>query len=255
MDKLLFAVMAAIIIYVTVKNFSLFRRYKHNKEYIECYQDVLHNKDNCYERIQKYIESEKEDEYRNKARVIQLYYELSNDIDNPELLNSIDLRSVFYSKGKYEKNLVNLNSDVFIFIMLVMAKAYDKGRNDIIDAFVEKVNSISELSFRLEYQEIIAFANALEKKEDCGNAFMHSLLDGNYTDYVYEKNLIGLYKRVASSTLAFNNEEFEGFFKSDLHSFSKSLIGESLLKSLKLYEAYKPVDEQVEVEENKENQE
>lgn len=255
MDKLLFAVMALIIIYVTIKNFSLIKRYKHNKEYIECYQDVLHNKDNCYDRIKKYIDSEKSDEYKNKARVIQLYYELGNAIDNKELLDSIDLKKVFFDKGKYDKNLVNLNSDVFIFIMLAMAKAYEKNRIDVINIIVDKVKTISELNFRLEYQEISALADALCKNNDCGNTFMHSLLDGNYTDYAYEKNLIGLYKRIASSTLAFNNEEFEGFFKSDLHSFSKSLIGESLLKSLGIYNAYKPIDEEPVSEDNEENKE
>lgn len=243
MDKLLFVIMIGMFIFILVKNFSLLKRYKQNKEYVDSYQAVLHNDENCYERINSFVEQEKTNEFKNKGRIIKLYCELNNDLDYQKTLDELNIRDIYYAKGKLDANQVKFNSDSFIFIMIVLAKAYSKNKNDVIDSLVNKVSELTELDNRLEYKEIIEFGNALKAVEDKGNGFMHNLLDGQYTEYVYDKNLIGLYKRIASSTLAFNNEEFDDFFRGDLHSFAKSMIGESILRSLGIYETYKPIEE------------
>ena len=253
MDKLLFVIMIGMFIFILVKNLSLLKRYKQNKEYVESYQDILHNKENCYERICAFIEKEKTNEYKNKANIIKLFCELNNDLDYRKTIEDLDIKAIYYSKGKIDKNSLKFNSDSFIFIMLVLAKAYEKGKNDVIETIVNKVCELTELENRLEHKEIIELANALNKVEDKGSAFMHSLLDGTYTEYAYDKNMIGIYKRIASSTLAFNLEQFDDYFKNDLHNFAKSMIGENFLKSLGIYELYQPIEEEV-VEEDKQEE-
>lgn len=248
MDKLLFVIMIGLLIFISMKNISVIKRYKQNKSYIECYQNVLHGNENADQALDDYIEKEKSIEFINKAKIIKLYSLVRSGSEYENTLNEINLKDIFYRKDKVDIQLTKLNSDAFIFIMLVMVKAYEVNNIEVIDKLVEKLNETSELQEQLEYQEILAFANALTKKEDNGSKIMHSLLDGTYTEYRYEKNMIGLYKRVASTTLAFNNEEFDEYFKQDLHKFAQNFIGEIFLKGLGLYETYKPE----EVEETKE---
>lgn len=243
MDKLLFVVMIGILIYVTIKNVDLFRRYRQNKTYIDCYHSALYGEENAYEKITSYIDSEKSEEYKNKTRIIKLNYELNNDIEYEKTIEEIDLKSIYYKKGKVDNNLLKLNSDSFIFIMLAMAKAYEKNKIEIIDKLSEKVEALDGLQDRLECVEIKALVNALEDKEDKGSEVFHSLLDGTYSQYSYDKNMIGLYKRVAASMLERNGEEYDEYFKNDLYSFAKSVVGKDLLTSLGLYETYKPVEE------------
>ena len=249
MDKLLFAILFTILIIIGSKNFTLIKRYKQNKYYIDCYQNILHNKEHCYEDIVNYIKYEKTEEYKNKARIIQLYYELENDIDITNTFESLNIRYIFCKKGILDNSLVNLNADSFVFIILAMIKAYSKNNNKLVEDLSNKLKEIENFDKRLEYQLILAIEDALIGTKSAGCEFMKRVLDGDYTDYKYEKNMIGLYKRTASSILAFNNEDFDEYFRNDLHSYAKSLIGETMLKSLGIYETYKPIEEEEEKQE------
>lgn len=253
MDSLMFAVLIALLIFICVKNASLVKRYKHNAKYIEVYKKVIHNEENSYEAIKDYIANEKSAEFKHKAYIIQLFSELENSKEYVDTAKAIDLKELFYTKGKIDSNKIKLNSDSFIFIILDIAKAYEKGNKDATEILSEKLDEIENLNNHLEYQTIKAFIRAISKNGDLGNPFMKNLIEGNYTDYQYDKNMIGLYKRTASSTLAFNKEEFDDYFKNDLYSFAKTFIGECLLKSLGIFEDYKPSEEVVEEnqEENK----
>lgn len=249
MDKLLFIVMTGILVFVFFKNISLFKRYKQNKSYIDCYQAVLYGKEDGYNLITEYIEKEKSEEYKNKARIIKLISELENGLDYSKTTEDLDIKSLFYKKGSPDKTLLRLNSDSFVFIMMVIIKAYKKNKFELIEKIIDKVNVLPELEGRLEYQEIKALANVLTNKEYKDFSLFYSLLEGTYTQYSYDKNMIGLYKRIASSTLEKNKETFDEYFKNDLYSFAKSMIGKNILIDYDLYETYKPVEETEKVEE------
>ena len=240
MDTLLFVLMIGILVYVSVKNFSLIKRYKQNKAYISCYQGILNEENDCYDNINKYIESEKSLDFSNKAKIIKLYYELAHDISYEGTIESINFENIFYTKGKADNHKINLNSDAFVFIFLVIAKAFEKKEKDATEKVITKLKELSDLENRLEYQETVAFVNAVNSKDDNGLKILHSLLEGTYTEYIYEKNLIGLYKRFASAILTFKSEEIDEYFMNDLYVFSGNKIGECFLKSLGLYETYKP---------------
>lgn len=253
MDLLLYAVLLVILVVISYKNIKLIKRYSQNKKYIAVYQNILHNDEGCYEMAKEYIAEERKDEFKNKARIIQLYYELDNGIETDDTLSQLNLKDIFYKKGIADKSQINLNSDSFVFIMLTMARAYKVNNAYVLNKLTEKIIELKELENRLEYHEIIAYRNVLTSYEDKGNEFMHKLFNGEYTDYAYEKNMIGLYKRIASSSLVFNNEQFDEFFLNDLFTFAKSLIGENILKSMNLYDRFKVDEDSVkEVEEKTE---
>ena len=253
MDKLMFFILIVMFIFITVKNLSVFSRFKRNKEYIESYKQVLHNDENCYEKICDYVEKEKALDYKNKAAIIKLYCELNNDLDYQKTLDSIDIKAIFYKNEKLNNDYLKYNSDFFIFAMLVQAKAFEKSKIDVIEILVNKLNELTLLDSRLEIKLFNELGKALTNKEDKGLEFMRNLIDGNYSEYTYDKNMIGLYKRVAASILAFHNEEFDEYFKNDLHNFSGSIIGACFLRNLGIYETYKPIEEEVTEDENKEN--
>lgn len=250
MDILLFVIMICLFGYISVKNITLIKRYKHNKKYIACYQNVFHEKENCKDDLDLYIESEKSDEYKNKAKIIKLYYELNNGLDFKDTINDIDFKAIYYSKGVVDKNQLKYNSDSIIFMMMCFAKAYEVNSKDAIELFCKKTEEYKELEIALEYNELLALAKALTNTDDKGSAFLRNILDGAYTEFLYDKNMIGLYKRIAASTLIFNMEEVDEYFRNDLHSFANTFVGEHFLKSLGLFDIYKVEEPQQEVAEN-----
>ena len=57
MDYMLFGFMALLLLYTVYRNVTLLKRYKQNKEYIECYKAILRGDENAYERISNFIDS------------------------------------------------------------------------------------------------------------------------------------------------------------------------------------------------------
>ncbi len=258
MEMIFFAAMLCLLVYVLYRNVVLINRYRHNKEYIECYKDMLSKEENTFDRICRYIDNEKDAEYANKGRVLKLYVQMDRDEDLSSTLNELDLKEIFLKKGKYSRPQVMANSDVFIWLYMDMAKARKLSKFDVLDSLNEKLSELSLLENRVEYQTGKAIYNALCEKEDAGVEFLSSLLDGGFARFEYEKNLIGLFKRFASSTLAYSGEPMEDYYKEDLHSFAATKIGMNYMKDLEIYDKYppkgeeKPAEEEIKEEEQKE---
>lgn len=239
MGPLLYIVISVLLISTIFKNIKVITRYKHNKEYIECYKDLLHSEGNYYERINNYIEKENKAEFKNKGRILKLYAEIIDSKDYTNTLNELCIKDIFYDKnGVLNKDLVNYNTDSFIFIMLILAKAKKINNDELIEVITDKVLEVKGIEDRIEVKEVIALNKALLNKDDRGIALFRSLLDGSYTEYVYDKNMIGLYKKVAVSALAYLNEEFDEFYIEDLRSFVMSMIGKDFTKNLDIYDKY-----------------
>lgn len=239
MGSLLYVLMFAMIIFIIVKNFSLLKRYKFNKKYIEIYREILKEDENAYEHVSEYIASQKKEEYINKAKVLKLYIELKNDLDCSETLDSLDVSKIYYNdKNKFDPNLAVYNSDTFVFIIMCMTKAYTKLKINVIKELYEKVKALIDLEEHVEYQEVLAVNDALFDKDDCGVTFFNSLLNGEYTKLKYDKNMIGIYKRIASTMLSYRCEPISDYDSQDLKTFAKSLIGKQMLSDLKIYDKY-----------------
>ena len=249
MDIVFFIALLCLIAYVGYRNFELFKRYRHNKQYIDCYRTMLNDDEDAYEKVNAFIDKESNLEYKNKGLILRLFIEIGKGLDYRQTLEELDLKEIFYKKGKYSKQLVALNSDIFIWYYLDMARARRFSRFDVLDKLNDKLFGLNELEVRVEFQLAKAICNALREKEDAGVEFLSGLLEGNYTQYVYEKNLIGLYKRFSASTLAYSGEPMEDYYKNDLHSFAGTLIGKNYMSELEIFDKYPPVEEKKEEEE------
>ncbi len=243
MEILFFVAMMSLLVYVMYRNITLVKRYRHNKEYIECYKEMLAGTETAYERISAYIEEEDSAEFKNKGRVLKLYEQMDTEEDISQTLNDLDLKEIFFKKGKYSRKQTVMNVDVFVWIYLVMAKARRLSKFDVLNGLCEKFNELEGLENRMEFQLIRAIYNALCEKEDAGVEFLSSVLDGGFAQYEYEKNLIGLFKRFAAATLAYSGEPMEDYYKEDLRDFASTQIGSGYMKDLEIYEKYLPKKE------------
>ena len=249
MDYMLFGFMALLLLYTVYRNVTLLKRYKQNKEYIECYKAILRGDENAYERICSFIDTRKDQEFAGKGRLLKLYEEIDQKLPYQETLNAVNLEDVFYKNGKADKSRYTLNCDLFVWIYIIMAKARQISGFDVLNDLYDKVKALQGMDDCLEYRETEAIYNALCEKEDGGVKFFTDLLEGNYTEYRYDKNLIGTFKRFAAATLAYGGEPMEEYFKQDLHSFAETLIGKSYLENLGIYDKYLPLTENTETEE------
>ncbi|MBQ3994273.1 MAG: hypothetical protein II638_05430, partial [Erysipelotrichaceae bacterium] len=168
MEMIFFVAMFALLAYVMYRNFTLISRYRHNKEYIECYKEMLQGTDTAYERINAYIENEKAEEFKNKGRILKLYEQMDMNEDLSGTLNDLDLRAIFLKNGKYSRQQVAMSADVFVWLYMDLAKARRLSKFDVLNALQEKIAGLPELENRVEYQLTKAIYNALCEKEDAG---------------------------------------------------------------------------------------
>lgn len=248
MEYLLYVLIFAILAYVIYRNVSLYLSYRNNKGYISCYQDLLLNESNVLEKIDNYIATQKSEEAINKARLLKLYALIDNDKDYRETIEQLDFKPVFLENGKASKSKLSFNNDLFVWLYLCLAKARNTSKFDVMETLNEKIEEL-HLDNRLEIKQCNAIYNALSENDTSGVDFLNDILQGNYIDYEYDKQLIGLYKRFAAATLAYSGEPLEDYFREDLRKFASTMIGQNYLKNLEIYDKYPPLTNEAPKEE------
>ena len=242
MEILFFVAMFILLGYVIYRNVGLLQRYKHNKEYISIFNAMLEREDDAYSRLNDFINNEKSEEFKNKGRIIKIFADLENDLD-PSAIETLEPKEIFYHNGRFASRLLAMNCDSFVWLYLVLARARRLSRFDVIDDLSEKMKMMPEMAKRIEFQLFFAIEDALCEKDDAGVGFLSCLLEGDYADMKYEKNLIGLFKRFASATLAYAGEPMDDYFRNDLHSFAATKIGRTYMQELEIYDKYPPLEQ------------
>ena len=83
---------------------------------------------------------------------------------------------------------------------------------------------------------------ALDNQKEGDYTFLKDLINGEYSSYLYEKRLIGLYKREASLFLCLNDDLDDEFWKQDLKHFYETKIGKHLIENLTIEEKVKNIE-------------
>lgn len=228
---------------LTVKNFMSLKGYKREREFANTYSKVLRQDEDCYEAISNYVNVEKVDSLKNKGKVILAYEKMVKGEDPTELVNTIDFKPMFYEKGRFNAKLTNRNSDIFVWLALVFAKARSLSMFDVIDKLSEKVLTYDEvLGKHLEYKLFKGLVSAIAERNDEDSAFLTKLLDGDYAGMIYEQRLIGLYKRIAASYLVYMGDTVDESFNDDLRDFATTLVGKCLMTDLEIIDKYPPLE-------------
>ena len=242
MEYLFLVLLLLLLVYVLYRNIGIFSKFRNNKDYIDCYTQMLNKDPNAYDNICKYIDNSKKESAKNKGRILQLYSLLDDNKDYLDCLNNLSIKEIFCRKDKFSKELFNQNTDVFVWLYMLLAKARSLSKIDIINELYVKLTSISEVEKHAEYQLFKAIYNALLEKEDGGVGFLNDMLDNKYTDYVYDKTLINMFKRFAASTLVYEGEIISDEYKAELNDFATTAIGKAYLKDLGIYGKYMPLE-------------
>ena len=241
-----YIILFGIMVFVTMKNVKMIMRYKHNGKYVDCYKAMMSEEDHAIGKINEYIAGEKNEEFAVKGKILKIYALLSNGEYCLDDINELDIHSLAYKNGKVSKDMMFINSDSFVWIIMIMVKAKMLDKVGLLEAMHTKMMEYDDdLCGYVEFASVKNAYSALCDKDDKGIVFFNRLLNGEYTDYLYDKNLIGLFKRMASSFLTYLKEDLDEYFRNDLYSFAQTLVGRTFLMDLGLYETYKPKDTEV----------
>lgn len=242
-------ILYGLLIFMIFRTIAISKRSKKTKTLIEALQ-YAEDPNLFFEKIDQAILAQEDDEYKTKAKTLKLWgMAYHNQIENFEsLLEELKIESLF--KQDRSGMSIQMNEDTFFYLLLAIPNILQKnGQFELIDKINEKIAPYKEnLRFQMVYalgKQCQLFYNNLD---DRGEAFYTKLLDGDYAELSYSKNMIGLYKAIASAQLAkiyenVNEEKYNEQLEM-VGTFSKMSVGKRWLNCIDLQLKEEEVEEE-----------
>lgn len=241
MDLIFLVILIALTISMFSKNFKKAGQYRKDKTYIDIYTKILKNEEGAYDELVSYLGSETDTCLKAKSNLIKTYVDLDKHPENVDSdIDEIDfMHDIFFDGENFSKEKIILNSEVFIWLILILSKARANTMIDVMNHINNKVSAYDEeMKDYVEYQVYkSAYLSLLEKNFD-GIKFLKTLLSGEYQEYKYDKNLIGIYKKIAASLLAYMAEPLDEGDDDLIKEFTETLIGSRFTKDLEIYDRF-----------------
>jgi hypothetical protein len=225
----------AVMAYLMIRMISLSKRNALNRKMLNVLDTFNSDQEGkeFFERCDSFLATETDIEFLNKVRVLRLWGDVYHDRreDFRRDLEQLDLSKLIMKTEKGKTN-IELNEDSFFYLYLAIPNRFFYS-HDTEDAalFQEKMETIrSEMGNRL----VVAVGDAnrafYEKGGDTSRDFYKKLLDGDYGEYSYAKEMIGIYKNIASCMAArialnLNDQADYDEYVPDLKNFAKSNLG------------------------------
>ena len=236
MGSIYILLILVLVLFMTRKTRAKASLLKKDTRYVETYTNILKNKENASEELKEYLDNETDENLKNKTRIVKIYDDLNNDLDLMDVIEKLDVKAILGEPVSMER--LTTNSDMFVWLNLALTKAKNKKNYDVIKKVFDKFEAYDEqLQNNVEY-------NVLKTNYDClldnnnDLSFLKDLLDGNYSNYTYDKQLIGVYKSMAASLLAYKNVELSQDNEILLKEFSNSQVGNRFLSNLGIIDKY-----------------
>ncbi len=256
MDLIFLVILIALTISMFSKNFKKAGQYRKDKTYIDIYTKILKEEEGAYDELVSYLGSETDACLKAKSNLIKTYVDLDKHPENVDSdIDEIDfMHDIFFDGENFSKEKIILNSEVFIWLILILSKARANTMIDVMNHINDKVSAYDEeMKDYVEYQVYkSAYLSLLEKNFD-GIKFLKTLLSGEYQEYKYDKNLIGIYKKIAASLLAYMAEPLDD--DELIKEFTQTLIGSRFTKDLEIYDKYHVEEPKEEVSSEDDNTE
>lgn len=190
---------------------NIFRMRKENlvnKKLLDILRD-FNNRERFKEKLNAAFTAENKPSETAKLQALRIWGGAFHDDDEmfEEGLANLDLRNLIQMNGK--KSRTGMNESAFFWIYLFTPNhLYSKKRTDLMERLYAKLDSISDL-MKDEMVKQLGDANRkfYEGKEDRGLSFYERVMEGDYADINYFKELIGLYKQIISAMSAKLYEE------------------------------------------------
>lgn len=239
-----------LTVIMTIKNFKRINEYKKDKSYIDLYTKVLRGQEEVHEELKKYIAQEKDACLNTKARIVKTYDDILLGTNPSEEFKEVDIKNIYYVDNKFSSEKAKLNSEIFVWLTLMLSKARCLSMIDLMNEIHNKVDTCKDdLKVLVEYQVFNSAYNSLLEKGTEGIVFLKQLLAGDYSEYVYDKNLIGIYKKIAACILVYMGEPIDEADEAMLPEFTGTLVGNRFTKDLEIYNKYAPIEEEREASE------
>lgn len=243
MDLIFLVILIVLTISMFSKNFKKAGQYRKDKTYIDIYTKILKNEEGAYDELVSYLGTETDACLKAKSNLIKIYVDLDKHPENVDSdIDEIDfMHDIFFDGENFVKEKIILNSEVFIWLILILSKARTNTMIDAMNHINDKVSAYDEeMKDYVEYEVYkSAYLSLLEKNLD-GIKFLKTLLSGEYQEYKYDKNLIGIYKKIAASLLAYMAEPLDEGDDDLIKEFTETLIGSRFTKDLEIYERFVP---------------
>lgn len=228
-----------LIIFMVRRNNRQKNALRKDAKYVETYTGVLKKSETAGEQLDSYYETETEPSLKNKTAVVKIFNDLNNDKDVNEIVENLDIKSIVCLGDKVNLENITENSDVFIWLNLLLTKAKSKENYDVIKKVYEKVSQFDEdLKNNVEYNVFKTTYNCMVDSNETSYEFLRDLLEGNYAHYTYDKQLIGVYKKIAVALLAYKGQEIKEEDKVLLEEFATGQIGNFFLGDLNILDRF-----------------
>lgn len=234
-------VLLIVLVYMIIRTAVLGMRTKKNQDMIKILNQ-MDDPDEFYKEADAYIEANKDPEFAQKVAVLRLFADAAYDHDDwfethLEQLNLNQLLDI----GKKKKDGFSQNEDSFFYLYLAIPNMLEsKGKTALNEKLNQKLSTYAD---RLHKTMLVAMNQSLQayyKKEgDLGLAFDTAVLNGDYAQYTYSKQLVGLYKQMIEAKytrLARDRGDTEAAaaYVDDLKHFSTSRLGKRWLNEFHL---------------------
>lgn len=236
----------ALMIYMVVRMVIMQKSNKRMDKVINVVR-LLDKEDDFFQAVDTEIEASTTQEQKTKFQILKLwgtaYHNRYEEKDFDGQLSAIDLETL-----KQETKMSE--DDSFFYYFLAVPNILQKdGQQARIKAMYDHLgNDLSWYQKRLDYQLSLACLKFYNKEDDLGRAFFEKVMDGDYQDMVYSKQLIGLYKQLTSAMLVKLYEDSGEQDKMDemmsvAKEFNQTRIGEAWLKNIGVHMADDKKDE------------
>lgn len=231
MDIFLIAVYV-LMIYMMLRMLAMRKMSKKMNKIIDLVK-VLEDKEIFMMKADDSIETAANDEEKIKFQILKLwglcYHKEYEQYET--LLEEINPSILFASKST--------SDDSFFYLLLAIPNILQAdGRWEELKKLEEKTeNNKEEYEKRLDYQISLNCLKYYRNEEDKGFAFFESIMEGNYEEYYYNRQLIGLYKETVATMLIKPYEEkgdMEHYdeMKSICEQYQQTRIGDMWLKNM-----------------------
>ncbi|MEE3486468.1 MAG: hypothetical protein VZT48_00005 [Bulleidia sp.] len=245
-------VMFVLLIYMVVRTFMLAKKNNKNKKLLKVL-DEINDEQKFFDDADKVIAEEKDKTFAAKIEVLRIWGDVYYRREKAfrEHLSALDIELLLHPQGSRTDGF-NDNEDSFFYLYTAIPNhLWSIGRNDLREAVNEKLkpyhDALSDTFLSVMHD---SFALFYDNKEDKGRSFYNAVMNGDYGQYRYNKQLIGLYKdmiTVMLARLALDDGSAEGIqpYEADLKRFAETRLGARWMKELSVE---LPSDEKTEEE-------
>ena len=152
--------------------------------------------------------------------------------------------------GDPQRSAEGLNESTFFWLLLFAPNnLYSKNRMDQLSEIYEKMEPYrDQLEHEMVWQLALANKAYYEKSGDLGRAFYERVMEGDYADLHYTKDLIGIYKHIITAMqcrIWLDEGDTEKYEESIgvLDEFRKAPLGKRWLEELGMKAEEEPADE------------